>query len=156
MKTLSLKLPGISLLVLLLFATACKKEKTVPAPTLRGFWHSEISGTGLIRTLNFDKDSVYSTIYSRSPAIYFVPFLFKGAYQVQGNRLTMRFKAENFSKSPVLPDGFSASVNWPGEYELFTDATFSLTSGQLNIKHTSATGGQPQTTVVTFYRSATD
>ncbi len=154
MKTLSVRFSCMILTALLLLVTACKKDKSATVPTLRGIWTDNLTLKGTSRTIRFSADSVYFTAYSTtSPVVFIVYKPITGTYQVEGNQLTMRFTAGNFTGMTTLPDGFSPSVAAPGLYDLFPDATFSFEDSRLLIRHRSGTGLQSQWVTVTFNRN---
>lgn len=154
MKTSSVRFLCMMLTALLLLVTACKKDKSATAPTLRGVWTDNVTLKGTPRTLTFGTDSVYFTAYSTtSPVMFIVYKPITGTYQVRGNQLTMRFTADNFTGMTTLPDGFSPSVAAPGSYDLFPDATFSFEDSRLLIRYRSGTGLQSQWLNVMFKRN---
>ncbi len=154
MKTLSAQLSIITLMILLVFTTACKKDKATATRTLQGIWADEPKSMGVVRTITFGKDSVYYVIQNR--AIYILPPVYKGAYVVSGNRLITRFSDANLARSSVIPQEFSAIAGTPDFYELFANNTFSFEGDRLVIRYTASVNGQTQPATATFYRSPTD
>lgn len=154
MKTLSAQLSIITVVMLLVFTTACKKDKATATRTLQGIWADKPKSMGVVRTITFGKDSMYYVIQNR--AIYILPPLYKGAYEVRGNRLITRFSGSNLTGSSVLPQEFSEIARTPGNYEIFANNTFSFEGDRLVIQYTSSAKGQTQPATATFYRSPTD
>ncbi len=104
---------------------------------------------GVTRTITFGKDSVYYVIQNRG--IYILPPIYKGAYQVKGNRLITRFSADNFGRISVIPYEFSPVPGNAGMYEMFANGTFRVVDGRLIIQHTGYYNRKPEPTI-TIYR----
>jgi hypothetical protein len=154
MKALSAQSSIIPVIILLLFTTACKKDKAAATQILQGIWADDPKSMGVVRTITFGKDSVYYVIQNR--AIYVLPPIYKGVYEVRGNRLLTRFSGANLAGSSFIPQEFSAAAGAPGFYELFAGGSFSFEGNRLVIKYTASANGQAQPATATFYRSPTD
>jgi hypothetical protein len=154
MKAWSAQLSIIAAIILLLFTTACKKDKAAAMPTLQGIWADDPKSAGVVRTITFGRDSVYYVIQNR--AIYTMPPLYKGAYEVRGNRLITRFSGANLAGNSYIPQEFSPVAGAPGLYEIFANNTFNLDGNRFNIRYSSSVNGQTQPATATFYRSPTD
>lgn len=146
-KLIRVTLPGWALLLVILLASACKKDKVQPDVdynTLQGTWRNETTVPGSSSLLKITKDSIFIT--SRYTVGTDNEVQYNGTYKTKGDSLQTQFTETTFKQNNVVIS--KTTVN----FQIFNKATFIVNDNMLVIKYLTYPAEAPVVTKNTYVK----